>query len=135
MPKGSPVKVGDRYGRLIVTQLAPFRALCDCGTLVENRKAYHLTRNRVRSCGCLARERRPQAVPSSTGRWSSVECIDESQKHVFRRYRVTCARCGATHERGVESLEERPAGIGCITCLARHLSREAVAKRRSAKHA
>lgn len=60
----SVVKVGDRYGRLVVKQKMPeksngqgllWKCTCDCGEEVETRSNYLLAGHK-QSCGCLATE-------------------------------------------------------------------------------
>ena len=123
---GSPLRVGDRFGRLIVTLTSPLVALCDCGQLVTNRKAYHLTHNRLRSCGCLKRER--IAVPHESATWTGIRCLNPGEKVRFQRFAVTCKRCSYASEVGYPALVARKLPkYGCTRCaLARRWSLGAV---------
>lgn len=64
MPSPPAVKVGERYGRLVVLEIATerdnrqnrhWRCRCDCGTLHVVRSS-HLRSGNVTSCGCYAAE-------------------------------------------------------------------------------
>lgn len=59
--KSSPIKEGDKFGRLTTIKIIDFRhknqvwqCKCDCGNICEVNKA-HLGKD-TKSCGCLARE-------------------------------------------------------------------------------
>lgn len=122
----SGVQVGMRFGRLLVTKLRPMVALCDCGNIVTNRRAHHLAFGRLRSCGCLRKEKVRVLTPNE--RWSSVECIDATEKIQYRKFRVTCARCDAQHVRTYSAFAEGSQGRGCISC-ARYSDEQLTARR------
>ena len=47
------LKIGERYGKLLVTQVRPkLTMMCDCGTEVTNRVPSHVVISRLKSCGC-----------------------------------------------------------------------------------
>lgn len=116
---GSPLRVGDRFGRLLVTLTSPLVALCDCGQLVTDRKAYHLTHNRLRSCGCLRRER--IAVPHESATWTGIRCLNPGEKVRFQRFAVTCKRCNQPSEVGYPALVTRKVPRhGCTRCAVAH---------------
>jgi hypothetical protein len=116
---GSPLRVGDRFGRLLVTATVPLVALCDCGQLVTDRKAYHLSHNRLRSCGCLKRER--IAVPHESATWTGIRCLNPGEKVRFQRFAVTCKRCNQPSEVGYPALVTRKQPLhGCTRCAVAH---------------
>jgi len=116
---GSPVRVGDRFGRLIVTLTSPLVALCDCGQLVLDRKAYHLSHNRLRSCGCLRRER--IAVPHESATWTGIRCLNPGEKVRWQRFAVVCKRCNQPSEVGYPALVTRKVPLhGCVRCAVAH---------------
>lgn len=116
---GSPVRVGDRFGRLLVTLTSPLVALCDCGKLVTNRKAYHLSHNRLRSCGCLRRER--IAVPHESATWTGIRCLNPGEKDRWQRFAVVCKRCNQPSEVGYPALVTRKQPLhGCARCAVAH---------------
>ena len=116
---GSPVRVGDRFGRLLVTLTSPLVALCDCGKLVTNRKAYHLSHNRLRSCGCLRRER--IAVPHESATWTGIRCLNPGEKVRWQRFAVVCKRCNQPSEVGYPALVTRKQPLhGCTRCAVAH---------------
>lgn len=116
---GSPVRVGDRFGRLLVTLTSPLVALCDCGKLVTDRKAYHLSHNRLRSCGCLRRER--IAVPHESATWTGIRCLNPGEKVRWQRFAVVCKRCNQPSEVGYPALVTRKQPLhGCARCAVAH---------------
>ena len=116
---GSPLRVGDRFGRLLVTRTAPLVALCDCGSIVTDRRAYHLSHNRLRSCGCLRRER--IAVPHESATWRDIQCLNPGEKVRFQRFAVTCKRCSYASEVGYPALVTRKQPLhGCARCALAH---------------
>ena len=119
----SGVQVGMRFGRLLVTKMRPMIALCDCGNIVTNRQPYHLAHGRLRSCGCLRKDKRKE----TNARWASIELLNPEDKVEFRTYRVICTRCGTQHERGTESVLRPTQTGGCSACYRRDKS-EAHAK-------
>lgn len=113
------LEIGMRFGRLVVTRMAPLVALCDCGQLVTNRKAYHLSHNRLRSCGCLRRER--IAVPHESATWRDIRCLNSADKVRFQRFAVTCKRCNQPSEVGYPALVTRKVPLhGCARCAVAH---------------
>ena len=54
--KSRKLKVGMRFGRLVLTEVYPIKALCDCGTLIDVRTSGTLRVGDVQSCGCLKKE-------------------------------------------------------------------------------
>lgn len=124
------VQVGDRFGRLTITQLRPCIATCDCGKLITRFSPSNVLKCRVQSCGCLKREQIEARRQTENERWSSIECLTPEAKVEFRRYRVTCRRCGNVCERNHHSVV-RKQKVGCASCLRRHRTREARAERRA----
>jgi len=113
------LNIGDRFGRLLVTRTSPLVALCDCGQLVTNRKAYHLSHNRLRSCGCLKRER--IAVPHESATWRGIVCLNPADKVRYQRFAVTCKRCNQPSEVGYPALVTRKQPLhGCARCAVAH---------------
>jgi hypothetical protein len=116
---GSPLRVGDRFGRLLVTRTSPLVALCDCGSIVTNRKAYHLSHNRLRSCGCLRRER--IEVPHESATWTGICCLNPGEKVRWQRFAVICKRCNQPSEVGYPALVSRKVPRhGCTRCAVAH---------------
>jgi hypothetical protein len=116
---GPPLRVGDRFGRLLVTATAPLVALCDCGSIVTDRKAYHLSHNRLRSCGCLKKER--IAVPHESATWAGICCLNPGEKVRWQRFAVTCKRCDQPSEVGYPALVSRKQPLhGCARCALAH---------------
>lgn len=113
------LEIGMRFGRLVVTRMAPLVALCDCGQLVTNRKAYHLSHNRLRSCGCLRRER--IAVPHESATWRDIRCLNPGEKVRWQRFAVVCRRCSQPSEVGYPALVTRKVPLhGCARCAVAH---------------
>jgi hypothetical protein len=89
-----PVNVGDRYGRLTVTDI-PHRervlCVCDCGNITQTR-ASSLFRNLTRSCGCLRIEQsrkmgRATAIRGGATRhtlYGTWKRITRGNKHLHR---------------------------------------------------
>lgn len=109
------IGVGDKFGRLTVTSLRPFLMACDCGAEVRNRCPHHVTHNRLRSCGCLRRERRE--VPHSSSRWSSIRCTNPEQKVHFQRFDVTCVKCKRPSTVCYASVTASAKTRGCALCV------------------
>ena len=110
-----PVHVGERFGRLTVTSVRPFLMLCDCGTMVRDRVAHHVTRNRLRSCGCLKREK--TEVPHTSFRWSEIRCVNPDEKVHFQRFDVTCVQCNRPSVVCYASVTSTKETRGCKLCV------------------
>ena len=116
------MKIGDRYGRLTVSQLLPDRqceVLCDCGvTKVVWRN--NLTRPNTRSCGCLHKEwaRKPRShgmVNTPTYRsWSMMLNRCRNPNATTRSYYqdrgITVCKQWQTFEGFLADMGQRPVG-------------------------
>jgi hypothetical protein len=99
----SNVKVGERFGRLVVTEILPAskdaagypllraRVLCDCGTSKDVRRR-DLRNGKTRSCGCLGREKLALGRMAMMDKRANDKAKREAQNAAKRAYRARIKR-------------------------------------------
>ncbi len=114
-------KLGDRFGRLVVTSRKPFllhnrsavECKCDCGEVITVMRQ-SLKSGGTRSCGCLFRdmiikvsknatERAQALVGRAFGKWTVVALAPRKAKNGGLYFRCRC-ECGGEHEVSSEGL-------------------------------
>lgn len=120
------VKIGDRYGRLVVVEQTDkrrdgcivFLCECDCGKMHEVAST-NLTRGKVRSCGCS------QSVSANMSRtptyktWAHAKdmCYNANNRQ-YKNYGARgirmCERWRDSFKRFLEDMGERPSKAHCL---------------------
>lgn len=99
MSKRKNVKVGDRYGMLVVKSLLPerdrfgyrmFECVCDCGGR-KTVRSVNLNHGQTRSCGCLL-VKTATAAARKLGGWNKKPLGESSFTYLYNQYRGS-ARC------------------------------------------
>jgi len=119
------IKIGTRFGRLVVTQMSNIRAAnssfrfqcqCDCGNITTV-EGGDLRRGTTQSCGCLRREKIIKAV-TKHGRYKSSEyqswraMLDRCYRNKMIHYKSYGGRGIAVCERWRHSFESFFADMG-----------------------
>lgn len=123
--------IGERFGRLAVVdeversnpRFRRFLCQCDCGntTRVNMNK---LRSGSTRSCGCLAKERKPTRSGNLAGTvFGRLTVIERADMRGYRSYwRCSCS-CGATFEASQDCLATgKTRSCGCLQAESRVLS-------------
>jgi hypothetical protein len=107
------LNVGDRFGKLLVTQVRPgLRMMCDCGTEVTDRVPSHVVRSRLKSCGCLRRNTAKKAGDQHND-WTLVEKTQDGPNAYLRKWLCRC-KCGFTAQKWEADLKATV--TACVTC-------------------
>ena len=91
--------VGERFGRLVIVKpvgvgrgRTGYECKCDCGGTKIVKVYQHLTRGKVKSCGCMGRERRANAEAKEKEkesarreRWAAV-CAEQERRRIEREH-------------------------------------------------
>lgn len=127
----NPIKdvTGEKYNRLTITGLAPFRisqggnrykrvyTICECGNTGES-SYKDLTRGKVKSCGCIIEDKKLNIVPGEQyGLWTVIRevkpYISKKNGKEERRVMVRCS-CGKERVRFASSiLNNKSNSCGC----------------------
>ena len=85
------VKVGDKYGKLTVTEIykederTRYKCICDCGQEVKISAAYKLYRGYIKSCGCAVGEKCSERNKSNRIYDSKDYRLLDIWRHMHRR--------------------------------------------------
>lgn len=120
MPKFTPLKIGIRFGRLVVESFSEFRpigktnhmkayynCICDCGTNIKVNKGSLLSGN-TKSCGCFHRENLALLNKNKKGSISPCRKKDgeASFNHLYANYRLGAQRKGRVFELSKEEFKQ-----------------------------
>ncbi len=111
------LKIGLRFGRLLLVEVYPTRAKCDCGNIIDVKRHGSLHNGDLQSCGCLNSENAKRKQAALVGKYRSqlgvdvntpltdentrlrVEFSKELRPKILSRDNYTCMLCNC---RGVE---------------------------------
>lgn len=106
--------VGQRYGRLLVTQTRPkLVLLCDCGKTVDDRTPSHIAANRLRSCGCGKSPRPARSPGDKHNEWTLVKLLEDGASTYLRLWSVECS-CGYKASKYESDLKTN--AVSCNAC-------------------
>lgn len=107
------LEVGQRFGRLVVTQTRPGLVMrCDCGATVTGRTPAHVVDSRLKSCGCL-RNKRTRQPGDRHNDWTLVELVQDGPNNLSRKWAVRC-KCGFMASKWEADLKAKV--TACVTC-------------------
>lgn len=107
------LEVGQRFGRLLVTQVRPkLTMMCDCGTEVTDRVPSHVVVNRLKSCGCIRRNAVKKAGYQHND-WTLIEKTQDGPSAYQRLWSVRC-KCGFMASKWEADLKANV--TACVTC-------------------